>query len=155
MKERDFQKQIIDSFRLIFGERGYIDKIPDFFTPPQKGPNQPRFMPKRPFDLFGYVAGKGFAIELKHEKGKSWRIDKVSNHQFTKLIQVEETGTTSLVILKITHKELDKAYILSPSVLYRDRDKIRYSWDDLESNFQPLEKTIVKNKFVWDLRFLA
>jgi penicillin-binding protein-related factor A (putative recombinase) len=151
MTETSFQKELISSFCHIFGERGYIKKIPDSY--PAKG--ETRFTPPKPFDLFGYVNNKGFAIELKHSKSRSFSIDKIKDHQFENLIKVEETGAISLIILKISHKKSDTAFIMLPSVVYREKEKEKYSFDDLESKFHKLEKTIVKNIIVWDLRFLA
>lgn len=161
MNERKFQKELITSFRLIFGERGYICKVPDFFINPQefKDDSKTRFMPKRPFDLFGFVDGLGFAIELKFTRARRWRLDNVKPHQIKNLVNVKKSNANSFIILLRETKKVLRAFIIDPDIFIAAISTEIYmepiiSFDLNNLTFPTLEKGSIHGKLVWDLSFL-
>lgn len=87
----------------------YFYKIPDAY-------NMERFSPAKPYDAFVLGEyGKFTAIEFKmHKTPTGFPFDKVKDHQIKGLIEVEEAGAKSLIIINYRWHKHNVAYYMSP-----------------------------------------
>lgn len=94
MAEKDFQAQIMrwhDETKT-----GHLQRIPDM---PWMQGRQSAFQFKKPYDIYWLWNTDFHALELKQEKGLSFNLSHIADHQEEHLLKVEEEGGYGWVVI--------------------------------------------------------
>lgn len=144
--EKDFQAQIMrwhDETK-----KGHLQRIPDM---PWMQGRQSAFQFKKPYDIYWLFDSKFHALELKQEKGLSFSLSHLADHQEEHLLKVMDEGGYGWVLInfngplsKTAQKKygvtkLDKTFgvLINDVVEYRvttGNDKLTLEWLSVGNN---------------------